>query len=521
MTEMTIGVPRFRGRVRRPEVLVIGGGLSGMTAALAARRTGAEVALVAEGAGVLELASGCIDRLAVPFEALPPAHPYRLLGMAVVEDEIAEFRAEMARVGWPLSPGEHEVITALGARRPTHLVGPGMAAPPPGEPVWVVGFRGLRDFDPAVVAAGMGGVPWSWVDLPGNPEEVHPVALARQLENEAYREEVIDAVLSARDAAGLSIGASGLATGASGVETVAPGLATGASGLAAGASGLAAGASGPAAGASGLTTGAAGLSIGASGLATGASGQGAAGSSHGRRWVLFPAVLGLAGAVKVQEDFAAATGMCVAEVLLPPPSVPGLRLAEALRRAVQQAGVDLALGARAVRAEVENGRVRAVVCEGPGGQVTYEAEAYVLATGGLLGGGIAAEGLEVREPLFGLRVATPGSSGQAPARRDSSGEDAPRQEQGSTRQAAAPRDPSCWADADFLPAGGHPFVRVGVPVDEELRPEGLANLFVCGRTLAGYAPYAEGCGGGVAVATGGAAGRLAGCLALSDGGERR
>lgn len=465
MTEMTIGVPRFRGRVRRPEVLVIGGGLSGMTAALAARRTGAEVALVAEGAGVLELASGCIDRLAVPFEALPPAHPYRLLGMAVVEDEIAEFRAEMARVGWPLPPGEHEVITALGARRPTHLVGPGMAAPPPGEPVWVVGFRGLRDFDPAVVAAGMGGVPWSWVDLPGNPEEVHPVALARQLENEAYREEVIDAVLSARDAAGLSIGASGLATGA--------------------------------------------------------SGQGAAGSSHGRRWVLFPAVLGLAGAVKVQEDFAAATGMCVAEVLLPPPSVPGLRLAEALRRAVQQAGVDLALGARAVRAEVENGRVRAVVCEGPGGQVTYEAEAYVLATGGLLGGGIAAEGLEVREPLFGLRVATPGSSGQAPARRDSSGEDAPRQEQGSTRQAAAPRDPSCWADADFLPAGGHPFVRVGVPVDEELRPEGLANLFVCGRTLAGYDPYAEGCGGGVAVATGGAAGRLAGCLALSDGGERR
>jgi len=431
---MRIGIPRFRGRVRRPEVLVIGGGLSGMTAALAARRTGAEVTLVADGAGVLELASGCIDRLAVPFETLPPAHPYRLLGMETVDQELGDFQEEMARVGWGLSPGAKEVITALGARRPTYLVGPGMTAPPPGEPVWVVGFRGLRDFDPAVVAAGLGGAPWSWVDLPGQPEEVHPVALARLLQNEVYREEVIDAVLAARDAAGLSV----------------------------------------------------------------------AGEGSGRRWVLFPAVLGLTGAEKVQADFATAVGMRLAEVLLPPPSVPGLRLAEALRRVVQQAGVDLALGARAVRAEVSNGRVHSVVCEGAGGQVTYEAGAYVLATGGLLGNGLVADGLLVREPLFDLPVATPGGSGHGTARQDPTGQ-----------------DPSAWAGADFLPAGGHPFVRVGVTVDEDLRPEGFSNLFVCGRTLAGYDPYAEGCGGGVAVATGGAAGRLAGCQAVSEGGERR
>ncbi len=417
MTEVILGTPRFRGRVRRPQVLVIGGGLAGMAAALAARRSGASVALVSEGAGVLELASGCIDRLAVPLASLPPEHPYRLLGLPAVDAELAAFRQALAEAGWALeaggSDGSTHVITALGARRPTHLVAPGMAAPPPGEPLWVVGFRGLRDFHPAVVAVGLrradpgADVAWGEIELPGAPEDVHPVALARQLQEEDYRRQVVERVVAIRP----------------------PGR-------------------------------------------TGAA--------------LFPAVLGLSAAGAVQRAFAEALGMRVVEVLLPPPSVPGLRLAEALRRAVQRAGVDLAIGARAVEARRDGGRVRHVVAEGPGGRVTYEAEAYVLATGGLLGNGFTAEGREVREPLFDLPVALP---------------------------------PGEWADPRFLPAEGHPFVRIGVKVDEQLRPPGYANLFVCGRALAGYDPYAEGCGGGVAVATGGVAGRQA--ARLVAGGEPR
>lgn len=411
-------MPEFQGRTRRPDVLVIGGGLAGATAALAARRTGARVTLVAEGSGVLELSSGCIDRLAVPFADLAPEHPYRLMGEQAVDWELTTFQLEIEQVGWPMTPspkgGNRQVVTALGARRPTFLTPHGMAAPEDGQPVWVVGFRALRDFHPGVVAAGLGGsAAWSWVDLPGSPDEIHPVALARQLEVPAYLNDCIERIAAARP------------DGFSGC-------------------------------------------------------------------VFFPAVLGLTGAVRVQQAISAALRLPIGEVLLPPPSVPGLRLSEFLRRAVQQAGIDLAMGARVAGARVEGDRVLSVTAQGPGGETTYEAAAYVLATGGLLGNGLVSEGLEVREPIFGLPVAAPESG-----------------------------EPADWAAAEFLPSGGHPFVRIGVTVDETLRPPGLANLFVCGRTLAGYDPYSEGCGGGVAVATGGLAGRRAGRMAVGNGGERR
>jgi glycerol-3-phosphate dehydrogenase subunit B len=57
---------------------------------------------------------------------------------------------------------------------------------------------------------------------------------------------------------------------------------------------------------------------------------------------------------------------------------------------------------------------------------------------------------------------------------------------------------------------GHAFVKAGIRTDETLRPRGWQNLYVCGKLLAGYDPYAEGSGGGVAVATGWRAGMLAG-----------
>lgn len=418
------------------DVVVIGGGLSGMLAAAAARGQGARVALVAEGAGTLELSSGCIDLLGAgaggrtgddPWAALArlasafPDHPYALLGRGTVCAALAAFQAVCARGGlfYEAAPDRSNqfVVTALGALRPTYLVPGGMAAPRTGEPLWIAGFPALRDFHPGVVAAGLGrclpGTPitWGWVDLPpvpgGQGDQLHPVTLARCMDDPAFRTALVRQVAAARPA-------------------------------------------GPP-----------------------------------PRLILLPAVLGLHAAAAVRAELAIALEAAVAEVPLPPPSVPGLRLADVWRHHLQQEHAELLLGARAVGARLDGNRAAAVTVSLPGGTAEFRADAFVLATGGIVGNGLVPRGRTVTEPIAGLPVEIPASG-----------------------------DSGAWAGRTLLPAAGHGFSRIGVRTDATLRPAGLENLYVCGRMLAGQDPYAQGCGGGVAVASGWRAGLLAGGAAL-------
>jgi len=188
--------------------------------------------------------------------------------------------------------------------------------------------------------------------------------------------------------------------------------------------------------------------------------------------VLLPAVLGIENSAAVVGDLSKAVGAPISEIPLPPPSIPGLRLAHRLRRNLPH--VECLLGARVTGHQRDGERVTAVHA----GATELRANAFVLASGGLLGMGLIAEGLHVREPIFGLPVETPD-----------------------------PGDVKLWAAPRLVV---QPFVKVGVRVDRTLRPAGWQNLYVCGRTLAGYDPYTEGCGGGVAIATGWRAGSLAG-----------
>jgi len=142
--------------------------------------------------------------------------------------------------------------------------------------------------------------------------------------------------------------------------------------------------------------------------------------------------------------------------------------------------VTLCLGTRVTGARLSGGRVAAVTA----GATEFRAGSFVLATGGLLGQGLVVSHRTVEEPVFGLPVESLG----------------------------------CWADESLLPRGGHPFVRAGIRTDEALRPAGLANLHVCGRMLAGYDPYVEASGGGVAIASGWRAGLLAGTQAGTQAG---
>ncbi|HYF92411.1 MAG TPA: anaerobic glycerol-3-phosphate dehydrogenase subunit GlpB [Symbiobacteriaceae bacterium] len=416
------------------DVVVVGGGLAGMAAAAAAQGSGARVALLADGSGTLEMASGCIDLCGADSAGEPvgdpwaglcacaPGHPYALVGQEYVEAALDAFSSICAETGLPYTPPgrgtNQSFVTALGGLRPSYLVPGTVGLPSPGGSVWVAGFRGLQEFHPHVVASGLGKslpgarVDRSWAELPlglqGNDGKVHPAALARRLETDAaYRRNFVRSVTLAR-----------------------PG--------------------------------------------------GAA-----QDLVLVPAVLGLDSPQTVQNELATALGATVGEVPLPPPSLPGLRLAGRWRKYLQRKQVDIVVGSRAVGAVTGGGRVTAVVAQAAAGMVSYRAGAFVLATGGLIGTGLEAQGFSLREPIFGLPVENPD-----------------------------PANARAWAGRQFLPPGGQPFVRSGIRVDSSLRPQGWENLWVCGRMLAGYDPYAERSGGGVAVSSGWKAGLLAGGATL-------
>ena len=96
------------------DLLVIGAGLTGLFAAYTAARAGLRVRVIAHGAGATHWHAGTIDLLgylpngqeAVPNWAqalpeLPPAHPYRLLGVEAIWKALDEFQRLTAAAGLP------------------------------------------------------------------------------------------------------------------------------------------------------------------------------------------------------------------------------------------------------------------------------------------------------------------------------------------------------------------------------------------------------------------------------------
>ena len=198
----------------------------------------------------------------------------------------------------------------------------------------------------------------------------------------------------------------------------------------------------------------------------------------------FPAVLGLQKAGEVWRELERRLERPVFEVPTLPPSVPGIRLFEALTVELRRAGGQLLIGQAVIGAETENGRVEGVVTRAAARPTTHRARSFVLASGGLAAGGIRVDSYgEVREAVFDLALAgLPAANGR-------------------------PR---------FLPTylDEQPLDRVGVPVDDQLRPTDadgrprFENLHAAGATLAGAAPWREGSGNGLSLATGYAAGTI-------------
>ncbi|AET70838.1 glycerol-3-phosphate dehydrogenase, anaerobic, B subunit [Desulfosporosinus orientis DSM 765] len=164
----------------------------------------------------------------------------------------------------------------------------------------------------------------------------------------------------------------------------------------------------------------------------------------------------------------------VLEMTAFPPSFAGYELYQALRKRFKALGGEMIVGAGVKEVERQGKRCQRILVQSKGKDSEFRARKFVLATGGIFGGGIEVTPQEAKEMVFGLPLFVPRGE---------------------------------WTKAEFL--GEQPYARMGVEVDHELRPLDLKtheliweNVRVIGRMLAHWDPWMEHCGGGVALASG-------------------
>lgn len=333
------------------DVIVVGAGLAGLTAAAAAADEGARVLLAAKGAGAVTIGGGTIDILgygadgrpvtdpAAAIAALPDSHPYGKLGLPAVRAATDWFLALAEAAGYPYCgslAANRWLPTAAGTLKPACLVPRTMdvAGASATDPIVILGFAGLKDYRPEMIASGLTRRPgyakhYNIITIDGGFTgglDAAALDVARWLDSEAGREDC---------AAQMK-------------KRLPPG-----------------------------------------------------------RFVLMPPVLGTQPGYAVWESLEAASGCRLVEIAGTPPAVTGLRLRALLLTHLRRRGVAILEHAEVVRAETLAGRCLAVVTGQSDRERRYRARSFVFATGGFLGGGLESSAGAARESVFKLPLAVP------------------------------------------------------------------------------------------------------------------
>ena len=337
--------------MKENDVIVVGGGLTGLFAAIAAARRGRKVLVVTKGVGCIAIGGGTIDvigydakgvALGSPLEGLSGLarnHPYSLIGRQTVEEAVQAFLSLCEQEGYPYRGNLHSnqwIPTALGTIKPSCLTPLTMDARDlkTAEEVTVIGFEGLKDFSTSVIADGLSRIPgynrkYAVASLKtglDNGRDISSLDIARWMESEKGRDSFIEQACRL---------------------------------------------------------------------------------ARPQSMLLLPPVMGTRPNYEVFHNIEAATRCRIMETVGLPPAITGFRLRRMLANCLKKLNVQVIEQSNVIRASVACGRCHEIVTGNLDRERSYRAESFILATGGFIGGGLQASLGRVTEPVFNLSVKVP------------------------------------------------------------------------------------------------------------------
>lgn len=394
--------------------IIIGGGLAGLVAGIRASERGKRILMIAEGTGSLSSSSGALDIGPIPSLACVEKHPYSFLDEQKIQAGVQYFRALMPEYE---ECGEEpfSVLTPLGSCRTADLVPPGLKAEvlARSKEIVIAAPEGMKDFFPSVIKDNLEK------EFPQSRVEIYPFQVS---------------AFARWQRGGIPINGLEFARfwrTEEGMEALKKLLYTLAQNM---------------------------------------------GAQMGKESaVVFPGLSRVFS--RPLQELLAQFPFPIVEMTDIPPTFGGEILYDTLKRKFKDFGGEIILGSGVRKVDTQGKISQQVWVRSKGRDTSYQAKEFVLATGGIFGGGIEATPEGVEEKVLGLPLFVPGD----------------------------------WTRAQFL--GEQPYAHLGVEVNAELRPVDpqsgeilLENVRVVGRSIAHWDPWAEYCGGGVSLATGWLAG---------------